>query len=545
MTEAKPADSGSKFTGEWIWGDEQETEVYAQGYGASLTVIFRFKRYPHADPTSLASRIVVCYHDLLDESDDEPDGDSDHDHEGPSITKIDSMNALATTSSHNDDVAMGVMQVETIWKAQDNFRTTKLRLDGPQSSFANREAMRKSLWFAVDTIWPDVIMTPTIKAASTVVDVDGHGEGPFDWRPIHHPCFPQYLECLRTGEGSVSTLSILKIVQLTSIPGPGFWTQEAPYTVKFEDLIRYNQLGGRGCATKVQHKDDSSRFFVFKGLDFRTFLMYSDGEGDEMFKLQVKRGHHANNVVAVIPPHPRILQQPETVVVIGSSQVTCGCLYKYYSKGDLGTRLEAAYEQGAKLPTHLKKRWCFQMAQAIHHTHYAAKSYHMDIKPGNFLIDDEDNLILIDWEQSDAPATTLAPEADGTWDVEQVSEVDEASSRLLYKKYMGPERSNVDKNAPGSNTWNTWNVFPLWSKDCPRALELAEVFSLGRSMWMVLRQPEMEWDEIEHPTDVVTDWDSAHDIPSSWRETVDQCLAEDPNQRPDLNRLLGLIQAWC
>jgi hypothetical protein len=41
----------------------------------------------------------------------------------------------------------------------------------------------------------------------------------------------------------------------------------------------------------------------------------------------------------------------------------------------------------------------------------------MDIKPDNFVADSSDNLILCDWEQHDTPATTLAPEADGTWDV--------------------------------------------------------------------------------------------------------------------------------
>ena len=35
----------------------------------------------------------------------------------------------------------------------------------------------------------------------------------------------------------------------------------------------------------------------------------------------------------------------------------------------------------------------------------------------------------------------------------------------------------------------------------------AEVFSLGKSMWILLRQPkDMEFDDVEHPTDLFTDW---------------------------------------
>jgi len=53
------------------------------------------------------------------------------------------------------------------------------------------------------------------------------------------------------------------------------------------------------------------------------------------------------------------------------------------------------------------------MAAAVKRTRLVAHSYPMDIKPANFLIGDDENLVLIDWEQSDTPATTLLP---GKWD---------------------------------------------------------------------------------------------------------------------------------
>jgi hypothetical protein len=77
------------------------------------------------------------------------------------------------------------------------------------------------------------------------------------------------------------------------------------------------------------------------------------------------------------------------------------------------------------------------------------------------------------------------------------------------------------------------------------ALELAEVFSLGRSMWMLLRQPaDTEWDDIEHPNDLVINCEGTDDIPADWKAAVEQCLAEDPNQRPDLEHLREMVQAW-
>lgn len=106
----------------------------------------------------------------------------------------------------------------------------------------------------------------------------------------------------------------------------------------------------------------------------------------------------------------------------------------------------------------------------------------MDVKPNNILIDSNDNLVVIDWEQEDAWASSIAPEADGSFDVRQQDD-----GVLVYTKCTGPPRQN--SNAMGGRLWNEWNVFPLWQKECPLALELAEVFSLGRAMWALFEIP--------------------------------------------------------
>lgn len=223
------------------------------------------------------------------------------------------------------------------------------------------------------------------------------------------------------------------------------------------------------------------------------------------------------------------------------------CLYPSYANGDLGARLEEVNEdeERIRLPLQLKKKWCLQIVEPMHHTHRVTHTYHMDIKPSHFLLTDSDGLVLIDWEHYDAPAKTLAPEADGTWDVEEAPPTNGGNGKLVYTRYAGPERRNVDENAPGSQTWNEWNLFPIWSEEHPKALELAEVFSVGRTMWIFLRQPDSEkWDEVEHPNDLVVDWDGADDVPMTWKKTVKQCLAQDPNERPNLVRLGEIILGW-
>ncbi|KAI8253799.1 hypothetical protein K4K58_006927 [Colletotrichum sp. SAR11_239] len=134
--------------------------------------------------------------------------------------------------------------------------------------------------------------------------------------------------------------------------------------------------------------------------------------------------------------------------------VVCGTLQPFYVGGDLGSRIENSNALRTRIPLATKVRWCTNMAAAIAHAHRQAKTYHMDIKPGNFLIDQDGNLVLGDWEQTDAPTTTIAPEADGTWDTEIEGGGGPVGNglnrpRLRYTKYEGPSRRNTEEDVLG------------------------------------------------------------------------------------------------
>lgn len=49
--------------GEWIWGDDAETTLFAQAFGDGKTLIFRFV-VDQTEPESLATRVVNYFHDL-------------------------------------------------------------------------------------------------------------------------------------------------------------------------------------------------------------------------------------------------------------------------------------------------------------------------------------------------------------------------------------------------------------------------------------------------------------------------------------------------
>ncbi|KAL6889449.1 hypothetical protein HDV57DRAFT_514328 [Trichoderma longibrachiatum] len=107
--------------------------------------------------------------------------------------------------------------------------------------------------------------------------------------------------------------------------------------------------------------------------------------------------YNSVKVTSTMAPHPNIQPNPQMVLTSNTEVKSCS-LYPFKAQGTLDTQVTAAQEQ--------------------------AKTYHMDIKPANFLIDDHGNAILIDWEQSGAPLYTLAPEANGEWDVAEVTDGD-------------------------------------------------------------------------------------------------------------------------
>ncbi len=122
---------------------------------------------------------------------------------------------------------------------------------------------------------------------------------------------------------------------------------------------------------------------------------------------------------------------------------------------------------------------------------------------------------------------------DGRFDVKSV-ESDGSMSRLLYAPYEGPPRMNNLIGTPH------WDVFPAWNTECPRAVELAEVYSLGAAMFLILEEVGLE--HIPGVEDYATAqicWtEKAVDIPERWRDAVDKCVRQDSNERMGMQELL-------
>ncbi|KAF7867352.1 hypothetical protein EAF04_005435 [Stromatinia cepivora] len=403
-----------------------------------------------------------------------------------------------------------------------------LEVSNEAFTFQDRGAMRSAIWSTIATIWPSCITEPAILEPGTVIDLTSNETGEIIWLAYREPLFNQYLDLLRN----------IKPSDLVA-------QYHSPRIIDISEVVLLEAMGGRGCCKRVRVQAGSGEpsIYVFKGIDFQTYLQLHDDD-DEFAHTMVETWRRSSKLIAGIPPHPNIQSPPEILVSVRSSDVNSvlmGHLSTFFPRGDLSTVIAAANSTGTQISQQQKAKWCHQMSLAIAHTHRVMHTFHMDIKPGNFIVDNEESLILIDWEQSGAPATTLAPEADGTWDVdEQDTNGGRRATKLVYTKYTGPERRNMPEGS-GQESFNVWNVFPGWQASCPRALELAEVFALGRTMWMLLSQTADDFDEVEHPNHVRITWGNENNLPLHWIRMVEKCMEKDPNERPSV---VDLAEFW-
>jgi len=150
-----------------IWGDENETTVYAQALGQGKALIFRFHLNINNPPQSLSNRIVSCYHDL--------------------------------------------------------------EVSNKAFIFQDRGNMRSAIWSAIATVWPSCITDPAIFESGTVIDLTSNDTGEVIWLAYWEPLFIRYLDLLRNiqpsdlvgRDHSPRIVDISEVIMLEAMGGRG------------------------------------------------------------------------------------------------------------------------------------------------------------------------------------------------------------------------------------------------------------------------------------------------------------------------------------
>ncbi|KAH8122466.1 putative serine/threonine protein kinase, variant 1 [Trichoderma asperelloides] len=326
----------------------------------------------------------------------------------------------------------------------------KIEVDDEKKTFPDRVSLRQAIRGSTSHVRPICASNPSICLPEFVIQIqhDDHDETTCK---ISHECaFHKYLA------------SLLPIASVK------------------DALIRK----GRGGTTTTRFRDRKERgSYVYKGLSFHLFL-----EDDAGYKSERHTFYHELGAVFSLPSHQNILL-PSYHGVGEEGHVICGALYPFFDRQSLHKVINQSNESHTSLSLVAKAKWAFQLSSAMAIVHLSGQ-YHMDLKPSNMLLNNDDDVVVIDWEQCGASPFFLAPEGNGLWDVEIC--------------------------------------------ECPRALEAAEVYSVGRSLWAIFEQSDDVWVyKRGHSETKAVVWTHGSDsVPEAWKDFVSRCMNLDPNKRP-------------
>jgi hypothetical protein len=172
-----------------------------------------------------------------------------------------------------------------------------LAVDSTSATFPNRLSMRMAIWSAIATVWAECSDKPTVQDPDVVIDVYDLGSTDLPtqilWSICHEDLFNDYVDLL--------------------LPPNQLSAKKPIYTVDFKSLIRLNQLGGRGCTTLVYTPSEPLSQFLFKGIDFRTFL---NSYESRHIREEVEIYYRSTALVSNMPRHPNVIAPAQTLVTI-------------------------------------------------------------------------------------------------------------------------------------------------------------------------------------------------------------------------------------
>ncbi|KAL7266940.1 hypothetical protein RUND412_010492 [Rhizina undulata] len=256
--------------------------------------------------------------------------------------------------------------------------------------------------------------------------------------------------------------------------------------------------------------------------------------------------------------------------VFDGQEMALGFLLEYHSLGALDSYSRRLFQAG-KLSEKKVWNWGRQLVEAVAWIHLVRGSYHGDIKPDNIVIkgkkkiptahahpqgmkfeEDEEELVLIDFSQDTFTAATSAPELREGWsvDVRRESVAGGVKERLLYHEYPPspplsppPESSSSPREIKTPTPAAYYTIPKSWPA---KALELADVYAVGRTLYILSQGLEMKMlyrSLFENDRFVYqTTYEDSGVGGGSLRRVVEMCTRKNPLERPGLKELVGTFE---
>lgn len=131
----------------------------------------------------------------------------------------------------------------------------------------------------------------------------------------------------------------------------------------------------------------------YRGLELMVFKSVTD---------DLKHMYHELKIRLALPPHENIAGRPLYIVtkkcLFGGKKGVCGFVMEYHPLGSLRSVLPAR-QRNKTLKLQDQFKWALQIVSTLIHLKYSAKIFYPDLRPENLLLNNDNNIVLVDFEQ--------------------------------------------------------------------------------------------------------------------------------------------------
>ncbi|KAJ4367025.1 hypothetical protein N0V83_007555 [Neocucurbitaria cava] len=202
----------------------------------------------------------------------------------------------------------------------------------------------------------------------------------------------------------------------------------------------------------------------------------------------VKYLYHELKLLLSMPKHPNIMQKPLYIVTgkdrYGGDDKVFGFILPYFPSGNLADVVSRRKQQGS-LTLKDQFRWALQIVEALKFINASPARFYSELKTDNLLLDRDDNILFIDFEQMGNWITFSAPEIHYLEYCARLTKSDlvPEAQRLRYKELLSAFVPDQEVNHVYDNPSDGYYV--AWNSLTPEERVAAEVYSLGKTLWCI------------------------------------------------------------
>ncbi|KAJ1331312.1 protein kinase [Microdochium nivale] len=243
---------------------------------------------------------------------------------------------------------------------------------------------------------------------------------------------------------------------------------ELPEMIDFFELQVVKVLHDSVCLVRFR-----GELFIFKALTSDAKYLY-----------------HELKTLCTLSPHPNIIARPRHIVQkhckFGSKKAIVGFTTHYHAKGTIRDILPSLQAHN-RLETSTQFKWSIQLACALEHLRFNTNTYYPDLRLDNMVLSDDDDIVMVDFEQRGVWCEFAAPEVNAI-EYLRLLATQEDFPEDLKATYLAkliaivPEYEELQQEKY-TNPKNGYN--PAFLALSPREQEAAEVYMLGRVLWCI------------------------------------------------------------